>query len=69
MHNCTPACVLGVGYLVAGIMEDIPPRIASLLHGLLLVLEDPMIELQTVDIMQAADSVHFDVFVVTLSMG
>ena len=50
-------------------MEDVPPWIVSPLHGLLLVLEDPMIKLQMVDIVQAADSVHFDVFVVTLSTG
>ena len=69
MHNCTPACVLRVGYIVAGVVEDVLPQIVSLLHGLLPVLEDPMIELQTVDVMQAVDSVHFDVFVITLSKG
>ena len=41
----------------------------SLLHRLLPVLKDPMIELQMVDIVQAADGLHFDVFVITLSKG
>ena len=50
-------------------MEDVSPQITSPLHGLLLVLEDPMIKLQMVDVVQAADSVHFDVFVVTLLKG
>ena len=69
MHNCTLACVLRVGYNVAGVVEDVLPQIVSPLHGLLPVLKDLMIELQTVDVMQAVDSVHFDVFVVTLSKG
>ena len=50
-------------------MEDVPPWIAAPLHGQRPVLEDPMIELQMVDVMQAADDVHFDAFVVTLSKG
>ena len=33
------------------------------------LLEDPMIKLQTVDVMQAAYDVHFDAIVITLSMG
>ena len=69
MHNCTPACVFRVGYIVVGVVEDVSPQIASPLHGLLLVLEDPMIKLQMVDVVQAADSVHFDMFVVTLLKG
>ena len=56
-------------YLVAGVMEDVPPRIASPLHGQQPVLEDPMIELQTVEVVQLVDVVHFDAFVVTLSKG
>ena len=67
MHNCTPACVLGVGYVVVGIMKDVPPQTASPLHRLQPVLEDPMIKLQMVDVVQVADSVHGDFFVVTLS--
>ena len=69
VHNCTPACVLGVGYIVVGVMEDIPPWIMSPLYRLLPVLEDPMIELQTIDVVQAVDSVYFDAFVITLSKG
>ena len=69
MHSCTLACVLGVGYFIVGVVEDIPPQSTSPLHRLLPVLEDPMIKLQTVDIMQAVDGLHFDVLVITLSKG
>ena len=69
MHSCTPTYVLRVGYLIVGIMEDVPPRNTSPLHGLLPVLKNPMIELQMVDIVQAVDGLHFDMFVITLSKG
>ena len=40
-----------VGYLVVGVMEDIPPWNMSPLHALLLVLKDPMNKLQMVCIL------------------
>ena len=69
MYNCTPACVLRVGYLVVGVVEDVPSQIASLLRRQWPVLEDPVIKLQTVYVVQTVYDIHFDVFVITLLKG